>query len=117
MTSVGRIETSSFCPVFAKKVIYVLTRLELTFSTANLTEGFFGWKYSLQLPTPTKDGRIRLMNDFPVIGDLVMRRGLWDRQGTGQTLQVTKKKCKGWSCFSVKNSVFGHRMSHFAVTL
>ena len=22
-----------------------------------------------------------LMNDFPVIGDLVMRTGLWDRQG------------------------------------
>ena len=46
-----------------------------------------------------------------------MRTGLWDRQGTGQTLQVTTEKCKGWSCFSVKNSVFGHRMSHFAVTL
>ena len=23
----------------------------------------------------------RVMNDFPVIGDLVMRTGLWDRQG------------------------------------
>ena len=22
-----------------------------------------------------------IMNDFPVIGDLVMRTGLWDRQG------------------------------------
>ena len=22
------------------------------------------------------------MNDFPVIGDLVVRKGLWDRQGT-----------------------------------
>ena len=115
MTSVGRIETSSFCPVFAKKVIYVLRRLELTFSTASLTEGFF--RVEILSSTPTKDERIRLMNDFPVIGDLVMRRGLWDRQGTGQTLQVTTKKCKGWSCFSVKNSVFGHRMSHFAVTL
>ena len=115
MTSVGRIETSSFCPVFAKKVIYVLRRLELTFSTANLTEGFF--RLEILSSTPTKDEMIRLMNDFLVIGDLVMRRGLWDRQGTGQTLQVTTKKCKGWSCFSVKNSVFGHRMSHFAVTL
>ena len=24
---------------------------------------------------------LRRMNDFPVIGDLVMRTGLWDRQG------------------------------------
>ena len=23
----------------------------------------------------------RVMNDFPIIGDLVMRTGLWDRQG------------------------------------
>ena len=25
--------------------------------------------------------RFARMNDFPVIGDLVMRTGLWDRQG------------------------------------
>ena len=25
--------------------------------------------------------------------------------------------CMAWSCFSVKSSVFGHRMSHFAVIL
>ena len=31
------------------------------------------------------------MNDFPVIGDLVMRTGLWDRRG--QTLQIAAKKC------------------------
>ena len=35
----------------------------------------------------------------------------------GQTLQVATKKCMAWSCFSVKSSVFGHRMSHFAVIL
>ena len=29
---------------------------------------------------------------------------------TGQKLQVAAKKCIGWSCFSVKKSVFGHRM-------
>ena len=29
---------------------------------------------------------------------------------TGQKLQVAAKKCMGWSCFSVKKSVFGHRM-------
>ena len=29
---------------------------------------------------------------------------------TGQQLQVAAKKCIGWSCFSVKKSVFGHRM-------
>ena len=41
----------------------------------------------------------RSMNDFPVIGDLVMRTGLWDRQGA--KLQVATKKCMAWSCFSV----------------
>ena len=29
---------------------------------------------------------------------------------TGQKLQVAAKKCMGWSCFSVKKSVFGQRM-------
>ena len=29
---------------------------------------------------------------------------------SGQKLQVAAKKCIGWSCFSVKKSVFGHRM-------
>ena len=56
------------------------------------------------------------MNDFPVIGDLVIRKGLWDRQG--ETLQVAAKKCMTWSCFSdKKGSVFGHRMPHFVVIL
>ena len=40
-----------------------------------------------------------------------MRTGLWDRQG-GDT-----QKCMAWSCFSVKSSVFGQRMPHFAVIL
>ena len=35
----------------------------------------------------------------------------------GQTLRVATKKCMAWSCFSLKRSVFGHRMSHFAVIL
>ena len=35
----------------------------------------------------------------------------------GQTLRVATKKCMAWSCFSVKSSVFGHRMPHFAVIL
>ena len=29
----------------------------------------------------TKTEIVTLMNDFPVIGHLVMRTGLWDRQG------------------------------------
>ena len=35
----------------------------------------------------------------------------------GQTLRVSTKNCIAWSCFSVKSSVFGHRMPHFAVIL
>ena len=35
----------------------------------------------------------------------------------GQTLPVATKNCMAWSCFSVKSSVFGHRMPHFAVIL
>ena len=35
----------------------------------------------------------------------------------GQTLRVATKKCMALSCFSVKSSVFGHRMPHFAVIL
>ena len=35
----------------------------------------------------------------------------------GQTLRVATKNCMAWSCFSVKSSVFGHRMPHFAVIL
>ena len=35
----------------------------------------------------------------------------------GQTLRVATKKCMASSCFSVKSSVFGHRMPHFAVIL
>ena len=35
----------------------------------------------------------------------------------GPTLRVATKKCMAWSCFSVKGSVCGHRMSHFAVIL
>lgn len=53
------------------------------------------------------------MNDFPVIVHLAMCTGLWDRRG--ETLQVATKKCNAWSYFYVKSSVFGHRMSHFAV--
>ena len=53
------------------------------------------------------------MNDFAVIVHLAMRKGLWDHRG--ETLQVATKKCRAWSYFFVKSSVFGHRMSHFAV--
>ena len=35
----------------------------------------------------------------------------------GQTFQVATKKCKALRCFSVKGSVFGHRMPHFAMIL
>ena len=35
----------------------------------------------------------------------------------GQTLRVATKKCMAWSCFSIKSSVFGQRMPHFAVIL
>ena len=35
----------------------------------------------------------------------------------GQTLRVATKKSMAWSCFSVKSSVFGQRMPHFAVIL
>ena len=35
----------------------------------------------------------------------------------GQTLPVATKNCMAWSCFSVKSSVFGHRMPNFAVIL
>ena len=55
------------------------------------------------------------MNDFPVMWDLVIRTGLWDRQGA--KLQVGTKKCVAWSCFSVKSSVFGQRMPPFAEIL
>ena len=37
------------------------------------------------------------MSDFPVIGDLVMRTGLWDRQGG--TLQVATKEMYGVELF------------------
>ena len=36
---------------------------------------------------------------------------------SGQTVQVTTKKCMAWSCFSLKSGVFGQRMPHFAVIL
>ena len=35
----------------------------------------------------------------------------------GQTWRVATKKCMAWSCLSVKSSVFGHRVPHFAVIL
>ena len=35
----------------------------------------------------------------------------------GQTLRAATKNCMACSCFSVKSSVFGHRMPHFAVIL
>ena len=35
----------------------------------------------------------------------------------GQTLRVATKRFMAWSCSSVKSSVFGHRMPHFAVIL
>ena len=54
-------------------------------------------------------------DDFPVIGHLVMRTGLWDRQEAN--MQVTTKKCMAWSCFSVRSSVFGQRMQHFVMIL
>ena len=38
-----------------------------------------------------------------------MRTGLWDRWG--ETLQVATKKCKAWSYFYVKSSVFGQNVA------
>ena len=56
------------------------------------------------------------MNDFPVIGDLVMRTGLWDHQGAN--IASRYKEMYGVELFSpFKSSVFGQRMSHFAVIL
>ena len=45
------------------------------------------------------------MNDFPVIGDLVLRTGLWDRQRANIASCYKLKDCMAWSCFSVKSSV------------
>ena len=56
------------------------------------------------------------MNDFPVIGDPCFTHRILGSPG-GQTLRVATKKCMAWSRFSVKSSVFGHRMPHFAVIL
>ena len=54
------------------------------------------------------------MNDFAVIEDLCAQDyGI----ARGQTLQVATKKCMERRCFSVKSSVFGQRMQHFAVIL
>ena len=56
------------------------------------------------------------MNDFPVIGYSCFAHRILGSPG-GQTLRVAIKNCMAWSCFSVKSSVFGHRMPHFAVIL
>ena len=56
------------------------------------------------------------MNDFPVIGYSCFAHRILGSPG-GQTLRVSTKNCTAWSCFSVKSSVFGHRMPHFAVIL
>ena len=55
------------------------------------------------------------MNDFPVIGDLYMRRGLWDRQEANIAMQVATKKCMAWSCFAVKSRSKFLKVSKFKV--
>ena len=56
--------------------------------------------------------------DFPVIGDLVMRTGLWDRQGVNVTSRYKEKRNVWRGAVSpFQSSVFGQRMPHFAVTL
>ena len=49
------------------------------------------------------------MNDSSVIGDACFAHRIMGSP-RGKKLQVAAKKCIGWSCFSVKKSVFGHRM-------
>ena len=56
------------------------------------------------------------MNDFPVIGDLVMRTGLWDRQGANIASPLQRNVWRG-AVSPFKSSVFGQRMPHFAVSL
>ena len=56
----------------------------LTISTINTNyiRYSFGDKHLKRDTTKRPDGVVyTTMNDFPVIGDLVMRTGLWDRQG------------------------------------
>ena len=57
------------------------------------------------------------MNDFPVIGDLVMRTGLWDRQGANIALKWLQRNVWRGAVSLFKSSVFGQRMLHFAVIL
>ena len=56
------------------------------------------------------------MNDFPVIGDLVLRTGLWDRQGGKHCKSLQRNVWRG-AVSPFKSSVFGQRMPHFAVIL
>ena len=44
------------------------------------------------------------MNELPVIGEICMRKKLWDRQG--QTLQVAKRKSMAKTCFYVEKKGF-----------
>ena len=53
------------------------------------------------------------MNDFPVIGDLVMRTGLWDRRGANIARRY--KEMYDVEFFLCKKSVFGQRMPLFPV--
>ena len=39
------------------------------------------WKINISFQASRETEFKEIMNDFPVIGDLVMRTGLWDRQG------------------------------------
>ena len=55
------------------------------------------------------------MNDFPVIGDLVMRTGLWDRQGAN--IASRYKEMYGVELFLRLKPVSLERMPHFAVIL
>ena len=58
------------------------------------------------------------MNDFPVIGNLVMRTGLWDRQGANIASRYKEMyDVVGGAVSPFKSSVFGQRMPHFAVIL
>ena len=51
------------------------------------------------------------MNDFPVIETHVFAKDFGIARG--QTLLVARKKCMALSCFFVKSSGFGQRVTHF----
>ena len=65
--------------------------LGLPDSWSNWNLGMLGFEKRVKPDYPAKNlvdqrrerttNSTHIMNDFPVIGDLVMRTGLWDRQG------------------------------------